>query len=142
MQKTPWFLQKRTCDPSPNGTVNAAEEKGGGAYRWRDCSSEVVEGVGEVLTITPMCGSSPAMVGVGRSTCAGGRTHRRRGFRPAHGAIVQLVSSEARLGGVEMVCRRNLRMAQRLIWTTFTGERKESGEALPGPRSFTGLWKS
>ena len=67
-----------------------AEEKGGGAYRRRDCSGEVVEGVGEVLTVTLMCGSSPAMVGVGRSTCAGGRARRRRGFRPTHGAIVQI----------------------------------------------------
>jgi hypothetical protein len=86
-------LLNRTRDPSPNGTVTATEEKGGGAYRRRDCSGEVVEGVGEVLTVTPMCGSSPAMVEVGRSTCAGGQARRRRGFRPAHGAIVQLVSS-------------------------------------------------
>jgi hypothetical protein len=86
-------LLNRTRDPSPNGTVSAVEEKGRGAYRRRDYSGEVVEGVGEVLTVTPMCGSSPAMVGVGWSTCAGGRAHRRRGFRHAHGAIVQLVSS-------------------------------------------------
>jgi hypothetical protein len=60
--------------------VTAAEEKGGGAYRRRDCSGEVVEGVGENSTVTPMCGSSPAMVGVGRSTCAGGRTRRQQGL--------------------------------------------------------------
>jgi hypothetical protein len=57
-----------------------AEEKGGGAYWRRDCSGEVVKGVGEVLTVMSMCGSSPAMVGVGRSTCAGGRARRRRGL--------------------------------------------------------------
>ena len=39
--------------------------KGRGAYRRRDCSGEVVEGVGEVVTVTPMCGSSPGIVGVG-----------------------------------------------------------------------------
>jgi hypothetical protein len=51
--------------------------KGGGAYRWRDCSGEVVEGVGEVLRVTAMCGSPSGMVGVGRSTCAGGGARRR-----------------------------------------------------------------
>jgi hypothetical protein len=48
------------------------EKRGGGAYGQQDCSGEVVKGVGEVLTVTPMCGSSPVMVGVGRSTRAGG----------------------------------------------------------------------
>jgi hypothetical protein len=36
-----------------------------------------------------MCRSSPAMVGVGRSTCAGGR-----GLRAIQGGIVQLNGSE------------------------------------------------
>jgi hypothetical protein len=49
---------------------------GGGAYRRRDCSGEVVEGVGEVVMVTLMCGSSPGMVEVGRSTCAGGGARR------------------------------------------------------------------
>jgi hypothetical protein len=75
-----------------------AEEKGGGAYRRRDCSGEVVEGVGEVLTVMPMCGLSPAMVGVGRSTCVGGRTHRRRGLQPTQDGIVQLNGSESFIG--------------------------------------------
>jgi hypothetical protein len=78
--------------------VTAAEEKGGGAYRRRDCSGEGVEGVGEVLMVTPMCGSSAAMVGVGRSTCAGGRTRRRRGLQPTQGGIVQLNGSESFTG--------------------------------------------
>jgi hypothetical protein len=95
MQKTPRFLLNQTHDPSPNGTVTAAEEKGGEAYQQRDCSGEVVEGVGEVLTVTPMYGSSPAMVGVGRSTYAGGRTRRRRGLWPTQGSIVQLNGSES-----------------------------------------------
>jgi hypothetical protein len=75
--------------------VTTTEEKGGGAYRRRDCSGEVVEGVGEVLTVTPMCGSSPVMVGVGRSTCTGGRARRRRGHRPIQGGTVQLNGSES-----------------------------------------------
>jgi hypothetical protein len=56
---------------------------------------EVVEGVGEVLTVTPMCGSSPVTVGVGRSTRAGGRAHRRRGLQPNQGDRVQLKWSES-----------------------------------------------
>jgi hypothetical protein len=55
----------------------------------------VVEGVGEVLTVTPMCGSSPAMVGVCRSTSTSGQAHRRRGLRPIQGSIVQLNGSES-----------------------------------------------
>jgi hypothetical protein len=65
------------------------EERGGGAYRWRDYSGEVVEGVGEVLRVTAMCGSLSGMVGVGRSTCAGGGARRRRGVRPNQGTIGQ-----------------------------------------------------
>jgi hypothetical protein len=55
----------------------------------------VVEDVGEVSGITSMCGSPSGMVGVSRSTCAGGDAHRRRGVRPAHGEIVQLNGSES-----------------------------------------------
>jgi hypothetical protein len=65
------------------------EERGGGAYRRRDCSGEVVEGVGEVLWVTAMCGSPSGMVGVGRSTCAGGGARRRRGVLPNQGKIGQ-----------------------------------------------------
>jgi hypothetical protein len=50
--------------------------KGGGAYRRRDCSGEVVEGVGAVPRVTMMCGSPSGMVRVGRSTCAGGGARR------------------------------------------------------------------
>jgi hypothetical protein len=71
------------------------EERGGGAYRRQDCSVEVVEGVGEVLRVTAMCGSPSGMAGVGRSTCADGGARRRRGARPAHGAIVQSNGSES-----------------------------------------------
>jgi hypothetical protein len=70
--------------------VVAEEERGGGAYRWRDCSGEVVEGVGEVLRVTAMCESPSGMVGVGWSTCAGGGAQRRRRFRPNQGDTVQL----------------------------------------------------
>jgi hypothetical protein len=65
------------------------EERGGGAYRRRDCFGEVVEGVGEVLRVTAMCKSPSRMVGVDRSTCAGVGARRRRGVRPNHGTIGQ-----------------------------------------------------
>jgi hypothetical protein len=48
-----------------------------------------------------MCGSPSGMVGVGRSTCAGGDARRRRGIRPAHGAIVQVNRSESFAMGQE-----------------------------------------
>jgi hypothetical protein len=57
--------------------VAAEEERGGGAYQRRDYCGEVVEGVGEVLRVIMMCGSLSGMVGVGRSTCAGGEARRR-----------------------------------------------------------------
>jgi hypothetical protein len=60
--------------------VATEEERGGGAYRRRDCSGEVAEDVGEVLRVTTMCVSPSGMVRVGRSTCAGGDAHRWRGI--------------------------------------------------------------
>jgi hypothetical protein len=48
-------LLNQTRDPSPNGTVTAAEEKDGGAYRRWDCSGEVVEGVGECWGLVLKC---------------------------------------------------------------------------------------
>jgi hypothetical protein len=98
LQKTPRVLLILTRGPSPNLNSNRGGRKGGGAYRRRDCSGEVVEDVGEVSGITAMCGSPSGMVGVGRSVCAGGDARRRRGVRPAHGAIDQLNGSESFTG--------------------------------------------
>jgi hypothetical protein len=95
LQKTPWVLLILTRGPSPNLNSNRGGRKGGGAYRQRDCSGEVVEDVGEVSGITAMRGSPSGMVGVGRSTCAGGDARRRRGVRPTHSVIVQLNGSES-----------------------------------------------
>jgi hypothetical protein len=75
--------------------VTAAEEKGEGAYRQRGCFGE---GSGEVrgsLAITSRYGSSAAVVGVGRSACAGGGGRQWRGIWPAHGAIIRLNGSES-----------------------------------------------
>jgi hypothetical protein len=76
-RKPPRVSQNRTIDPSPNGTVTAAKEKGGGAYRRRGCSGEGSGEVRESLAITSRYGSSAAVVGVGRSACAGGGARRR-----------------------------------------------------------------
>jgi hypothetical protein len=78
--------------------VAAENERGGGAYRRRGCSSEVVKDVGEVSRITAMCGSPSGMVGVGRSMCVGGDARRRRGIRPTHGAIGHMNGSESFTG--------------------------------------------
>jgi hypothetical protein len=66
-----------------------------------------------------MCGSPSGMVGVGRSTCAGGDAHRRRGIRPTHGAIVQSNGSES---------FRNLKMAYWIARSTRGSGRPKSGE--------------
>jgi hypothetical protein len=55
----------------------------------------VAEGVGEVLTVTTMCGSPLGIVGVGRSACAGGGARRRRIVRPIQGEIDQSNGSES-----------------------------------------------
>jgi hypothetical protein len=99
----PWgtiHLSLRLCRKPPRVSGNRTRrgEKGGGAYRWRGCSSEVVEDVGEVSGITAMCRSPSGMVGVGRSACAGGDARRRRGIRPTHGAIGRLNGSESFTG--------------------------------------------
>jgi hypothetical protein len=98
LQKTPWGFWKSNSRSLPNGTVAAEKERGGGAYRRRVCSGEVVEDVGEVSRITTMCGSPSGMVEVGRSTCAGGDARRQRGIRPTHDAIGPLNGSESFTG--------------------------------------------
>jgi hypothetical protein len=95
VQKTPWVLLILTRGPSPNLNSTHGGRKGEGAYRRRYCSSEVAEGVGEVLRVTAMCGSLSGMVGVGRSACAGGGARRRRGVRPIQGTIDQSNGSES-----------------------------------------------
>jgi hypothetical protein len=75
--------------------VIAAEEKGGGAYRRWGCSGE---GSGEVrgsLAITSRYGSSAMVVGVGRSTRAGGGARRWRVIQPNQGGTVQLNGSRS-----------------------------------------------
>jgi hypothetical protein len=46
VQKTPWVPLNLTRGPSPKLNSTRGGGKGGGAYRRRDCSGEVAEGVG------------------------------------------------------------------------------------------------
>jgi hypothetical protein len=94
-KKPPGVPLNLTRGPFPKSNSTRGGGKGGGAYRRRDCSSEVAEGVGEVLRVTTMCGSPSGMVGVGLSTCAGRGARRRRGVRPIQGTIDQLNRSES-----------------------------------------------
>jgi hypothetical protein len=75
--ETPWGFAKPNSRSFSQLNSTRGRGKGGESYRRRDCSGDVAEGVGEVVTVTPMCGSSPGMVGVSRSTCAGGGARRR-----------------------------------------------------------------
>jgi hypothetical protein len=126
--------------------VTTAEDKGGGAYRWQDCSGE---GSGEVqgsLAITSRCGSLAMVVGVGRSTCAGGGARRRRGIRPNQGVIDQLngsgsftrnqgrcVREEFENGSPD--CSVYARSRATEVWRRRSWV---SGEVLSGPRA----WKA
>jgi hypothetical protein len=86
-----------------------------------------------------MCGSSSGMVGVGLSTCAGGDAHRRRGIRPAHGAIVQVNRSESFARGQEGQWCKELENgspdcsvhARRRATEVRRGWIRLSGEAMP-----------
>jgi hypothetical protein len=73
--------------------VTAAEEKGGGAYQRQGCSGEGSSEIRGSLAITSRCGSSAVVVGVGRSTRAGGGARRQRGIQPNQGGTVQLNGS-------------------------------------------------
>jgi hypothetical protein len=103
----------------------------------------VAEGVGEVLRVTAMCGSPLGMVGVGRSTCAGGEAHRRRGVRPIQGTIDQSNGSEGFTRDQGRCVREELKngspdrsvYACRRAVDVRRGRSWFSGEVLSGPRA-------
>jgi hypothetical protein len=127
-RKPPRVSRNRTRDPSHNGTVTAAEEKGGGAYRWRGCSGEGSGEVRESLAITSRCGSPATVVGGGRSTRAGGGACLQRGIRPNQGVIDKLNGSGSFTRDQGDVCTRNLRMAHWIARSTRGRGRPNSGE--------------
>jgi hypothetical protein len=145
-RKPPRVSRNWTCDPSPNGTVTAAEEKGGGAYRRRGCSAEGSGKDRESLAITSRYGSSATVVGVGRSTCAGGGARQRRGIRPAHGAIIWLNGSGSFTRDQERCAREEFEngspdcsvYARPRATEVRRGQSRVSGEVLPGSRA----WKA
>jgi hypothetical protein len=103
----------------------------------------VAEGVGEVLRVTAMCGSPSGMVGVGRSTYAGGGARRRRGVRPIQGTIDQSNGSESFTRDQGGCAREELKndspdcsvYSRRRAAEVQRGRSWFSGEVLPGPRA-------
>jgi hypothetical protein len=146
LQKTPWVLLILTRGPTPNLNSTRGGRKGGGAYRRRDCSGEVAEGVGEVLTVTTMCGSPSGVVGVGRSSCAGGGARRQRGVQPIQGEIDQSNGSESFTRDQGRCAREELKNGSpessvhtcRRATEVRRGRSWPSGEVLSGPRA----WKA
>jgi hypothetical protein len=87
--------------------VTVERKKGGAAYRRRERSGGGLGEVREVLAVTSRGGSPMVMAGIGLATCAGGRAHRRRVLRPAHGGIVQLNGTRSFRGVKDAVGTRN-----------------------------------
>jgi hypothetical protein len=104
----------------------------------------VAEGVGEVLRVTVMCGSPSGMVGVGRSTRAGGGARRRRGVRPIQGTIDQSNGSENFTRDQRRCVHEELKnsspdcsvYARRRAAKVRRGQSWFSSEVLSGPRAW------
>jgi hypothetical protein len=126
--------------------VTTTEEKGEGAYRRRGCSGEGSSEVQGSLAITSRCRSSAMVVGVGRSTRAGGGARRRRGIRPNQGSIVQLNGSRSFTRGQGRHVREEFEngspdcsvYARPRATEVRRGRSWVSGEVLSGPRT----WKA
>jgi hypothetical protein len=144
VQKTLWGSTKPNPRSFPQLNSSRGGGKGGGAYQRRDCSGEVVEGVGEVLRVTAICGSPSGMVGVGRSTCAGEGARRWRGVRPSQGTINQSNGSESFTKDQGRCACEELKndspdcsvYARRWATKVRRGRSWFSGEVLPGPRAW------
>jgi hypothetical protein len=104
----------------------------------------VVEGVGEVLRVTAMCGSPSGMVRVGRFMCAGRAARRRRGVQPIQGTIDQSNGSESFTRDQGRCACEELKngspdcsvYARRRATKVRRGRSWLSGEVLPGPRAW------
>jgi hypothetical protein len=98
MHKTPWPLLLLPRGPSPYLNSNRGNKQGGTAYRRRGRSGEGRGWLREVLAVIARYGSTAVVGGIGRSTCAGGWTRRRRVLRPNHGDIGQSKGTESFTG--------------------------------------------
>jgi hypothetical protein len=85
LHKTPCPFLLLPRGPSLYVNSTRGKEKGGTAYRRRERSREGRGWLWEVLAVTPRYDSTAMVAGIGRSTCAGGWTRRRRELRPNHG---------------------------------------------------------
>jgi hypothetical protein len=89
MHKTPWPLLLLPRGPSPYLNCNHGNKQGGAADRRRRRSGEGQGWLWEVLAVTVRYDLTAVVTEIGRSTCAGGWTRRRRVLRPNHGDIGQ-----------------------------------------------------
>jgi hypothetical protein len=71
------------------------------------------------------------MAGIGRATCAGGRAHRRRVLRSAHGGRVQSKGTGVSRSAKESTHARNRRKTHRGARSTYAGDLVESGGVDP-----------
>jgi hypothetical protein len=138
MRKTPWPFLLLPRGPSPYENSNRGRKKGGAAYRQRGRSGEGWGWLREVLAVKARYGSTAVVVGIGRSTCAGGWTRRRRVLRPNHDDIGQSKGTGSFIGcwwvdtckelknnspwSSVYVHRRSGEV--RRPWTSFSGEAK------------------
>jgi hypothetical protein len=91
-----------------------------------------------------MCDSPSGMVGVDRSTCAGGGARRRRGVRPIQGTIDQSNGSESFTRDQGMCVCEELKngsldcsvFARRRAAEVWRGQSWFSDEVLSGPRAW------
>jgi hypothetical protein len=85
MHKTPWPLLLLPRGPSPYLNSNSENKQGGAAYRRRGRSGEGRGWLQEVLAVIARYDSTAVVARIGRSTCAGRWTRRRRVLWPNHG---------------------------------------------------------
>jgi hypothetical protein len=134
--KTPWPFLLLPRGPSPYVNSTHRKEKGGAAYRRWERPDEGRGWLQEVVAVTARYDSTTVVDEIGRSTCAGGWSRRRRVLRLNHGDLVQLNGTMSSTGwrrgyvrnesknGVEAypvyVHRRSGEVRQ--PWTGFSGE--------------------
>jgi hypothetical protein len=71
------------------------------------------------------------MVGIGLTACAGGRAHRRRVLRPAHGGMFNQMAQGASRDAKDATGARNRRMAYHGAQSTCDGGRLKSSDVDP-----------
>jgi hypothetical protein len=151
-RKPPWILLILTRGPSPKSNYTRGGEKGGGAYRRRDCSGEVAEGVGEVLRSRRCAGRRRGWSESAGPRAQAGELGGSEDSGLSRAQLTNPMGQRASRGIKEGVCARNWRTAHRIARSTRAGGRPKSGEDDLGSRwcsagsegweSFTSYWRS